>query len=152
MRRKVHLWGAVAALGMAVLACAQGPTTRFSVIQVSGEKDVARPAASVIRSDEEWKKFLGETLGHTGLLPRIDFARNTVVAIFAGEKPTGGYSVRVDSITDDSSPGQPSSGTVHYRVIAPPLDALVTQAFTYPYVIVRIEKRFDQIRFQPPIG
>jgi hypothetical protein len=137
---------------MAVLACAQAPTIRFSPIPVSGEKDVTTPATWVIRSDEEWKKFLGETLGHTGLPPQIDFARNTVVAIFAGGKPTGGYSVRVDSITDDSSPGGPSSGTVHYRVIAPPPDALVTQAFTYPYVIVRIEKRFDQIGFQPPLG
>ena len=152
MRRKVHLWGPVAALGMAVLACAQGPTTRFSVIQVSGEKDVARPAAWVIRSDEEWRKFLGETLAYSGPPPRIDFTQNTVVAIFAGEKSTGGYSVRVDRITDDSSPGQPSSGTVHYRVIAPPPDAFVTQAFTYPYVIVRIERRFEQIRFQPPLG
>ena len=152
MRRKLYLWGPIAALGMAVLACAQGPAIRFSAIQVSGEKDVARLAAWVIRSDEEWRKFLVEILGYSGSPPRIDFTRNTVVAIFAGEKPTGGYSVRVDRITDDTRPGESAGGTVHYSVTAPPQDAFVTQAFTYPYAVVRIEKRFDRIRFQPPVN
>jgi hypothetical protein len=124
---------------------------RFSVIQVKASTELAEPSAYVIRGNDEWKRFLAERLGHSGGPPAVDFRSATVVAIFGGLKPTGGYSVRVDRVTDESRAGEASRATIHYRVVAPPPDALVTQALTYPFIIVRVAKKLDSIAFQPPI-
>jgi hypothetical protein len=74
-----------------------------------------------------------------------------VVAIFGGQKPTGGYSVRVDKVSEASRADQPSRVTIHYQVIAPPADALVIQALTYPYTFIRIAKKVDTVEFRPPV-
>lgn len=123
----------------------------FSQIEVSPGKSVARPSAWVIQSDGQWRRFLREILGDSREPLAVDFQKNTVVAIFAGEKPTGGYSVRVEKVTDDSRAGKPSRGTVHYRVVGPPAGAMVAQVLTFPYVLVRIEKKLEIMEFQPPI-
>lgn len=58
------------------------------------------------------------------------------VLIAAGEKNTGGYSITVDSITEVT----PGTAYVHATLNSPGKDAMVTQALTYPYLIVRFEK------------
>ncbi|WP_341878011.1 stalk domain-containing protein [Defluviitalea saccharophila] len=58
------------------------------------------------------------------------------VLIAAGEKPTGGYSITVDSITEVT----PGTAYVHATLHAPGRDVMVTQALTYPNAIVRFHK------------
>ena len=124
---------------------------KFSTIAVTGQSRTAEPSARVIRSEEEWKSFLTGTLGFAGAAPAVDFRSETVVAIFAGQKPTGGYSVRVEKVTDESTAGQPSRATVHHQVIAPPAGAMLIQVLTYPYVVIRVSKKLDAVDFRPPI-
>ena len=141
------------------LRSAGGPETdspparslKFSTIEIEGQRDVAQPSARVIRNEDDWRKFLTETLGYSGAAPVVDFRSETVVAIFAGQKPTGGYSVRVEKVTEESRPGQSSRATVHYRVMAPPADAMLIQVLTYPYTLIRVEKKLDAVDFRPPI-
>lgn len=124
---------------------------KFSPIKVSSTRDVARQSVRVITENDQWTKFLSESLGFAGTAPGVDFRSHQVVAIFAGQKPTAGYSVQVQKVSDDSQPGQPSRGTVHYRIIAPPPDAFLAQVLTYPFVLIRVEKRFAMLEFDPPL-
>jgi len=121
-----------------------GRPLAFSVLEVSGTAGVAKPSSRVISSDGQWKSFLGAGITYTG--PSIDFSRQTVVAIFAGQRPTGGHSVVVTKVVDDGR-----GATVHYRVAPPPPDAMVTQALTFPYILIRLERKVTEVRFQPPL-
>lgn len=81
------------------------------------------PAARVIDNEADWKAFWSPTEA-----PQVDFSRSFAVAVSAGSKPTGGYSVEIDDPAE--SGGQ---CFINYRIKAPPPDAMVTQAFTQPF-------------------
>ena len=51
----------------------------------------------------------------------------------------------------EAEPGKPSRATVHYRLLGPARGAPVAQVLTYPLIVIRIEKRFDSIAFDPDI-
>jgi hypothetical protein len=51
----------------------------------------------VIRDANAWDQFWSE-LG-VGDRPAIDFNRNVVVAVAAGQRPTGGHEIAVDRVT-----------------------------------------------------
>lgn len=138
-------WGPVA--GQAQKGPPPERLVKFSVIPLQGEKAVTRPSAQVIRNDREWQRFLDDLRVAPGARPTIDFSKQIVLVIFAGEKRTGGYSVEVSRVTDDSQPGKPSKGTVHYHVLAPPAGAMVVQVITYPYVVIQVEKQLDTVTF-----
>jgi len=59
----------------------------------------------------------------------------TYILICAGEKPTGGYSMQLESITMVA----PGSIYVTAQVISPAPDMMVTQVLTYPYILIVIE-------------
>lgn len=59
----------------------------------------------------------------------------TYIQICAGEKPTGGYSIELESVTMVA----PGSIYLTAQVISPPPDMMVTQALTYPYILIEIE-------------
>lgn len=71
---------------------------------------------------------------------------DTVVAIHAGRKPTGGYSVEVRRVVKDGP-----RCVVHYAVIAPPPDAMVPQVITYPSVMVRFRAACSDVAVSPPL-
>ena len=59
---------------------------------------------------------------------QFDFDKSAIVAAFAGTKNTGGYSVGIPNSADK----------ITINLIAPPKDAMTTQALTTPYKIVLI--------------
>lgn len=65
--------------------------------------------------------------------PAIDFSKEIVVAVFLGEKPTGGYDIAIVS-------AERSDGTLLISFVEknPRPGAMVTQAFTQPFHIVRV--------------
>jgi len=109
--------------------------------------EVARPSAKTITSDVEWKKFLGEIVAEPGGAPRVDFRRQTVAVIHAGERPTGGYSVRVEKVASGPRAGQ---ARVWRRVLEPGPDAMVTQALTYPCAVLVLEGKFTAVEISSP--
>jgi len=60
-----------------------------------------------------------------------------IVAVFLGEKPTGGYKVEITAIEEDRGKGRLR---VVVRERKPPAGAMVIQALTQPYHIVRVKK------------
>lgn len=55
------------------------------------------------------------------------------LVVYAGERPTGGYSVEITEIT-----AVEGKTTVTVRETAPSKDAIVTQALTYPFDIAQL--------------
>lgn len=66
-------------------------------------------------------------------LPKVDFEKHSVVAIFMGQKPTGGYSI---SITDVSI----VANTAEITVAKTSPTGMATMALTAPYCIAILPK------------
>ncbi len=74
--------------------------------------------------------------------PIINFEQETVIALFLGEKNSGGYSIDVEQIK-----------TIHdkvnvvYKITSPKAGEMVTSVMTQPYCIVKIPKTLKEIVF-----
>ncbi len=66
-------------------------------------------------------------------LPQVDFSREMVIAVFSGEKSTGGYGIEIAEIINRSD-------ILEVRVIerTPGRGCFVTQALSRPYHIVKL--------------
>jgi hypothetical protein len=73
-------------------------------------------------------------------LPAVDFDKEMVVAVFSGEKRSGGYGIEVARIIEEVSAKRQLRVIVHET--NPPPRAITIQALTQPYHMVRI-KRLD---------
>jgi hypothetical protein len=69
-----------------------------------------------------------------------------VFAVFLGERPTGGYAVRVASV--ERIPG---GLRVTYEETRPPAGCPVTQAPTHPYAIVACERTIGDVLFRSDV-
>lgn len=91
----------------------------------------------VIKTPEEWRKVWNI---HAGIKlpvpepPEIDFNRQMIVAVFAGEYSTGGYAIKIDSIEKTET-----KILVNIAESKPKRDTITTQALTQPYQITQIE-------------
>ena len=75
-----------------------------------------------------------DALGDANIFPgEIDFDQNDLVIVAWGEKPTGGFSINIESIQL-----QGGELAVTGKASTPPADAVTTQALTYPYSAVLI--------------
>ncbi len=100
---------------------------------------------AIVTSVEEWKQLWKE---HTSPevppppAPEVDFSRFTAVAIFAGQKPTMGYSISIVDVQDG-----PQTITVTYREQAPAHGMMSAQALSAPFVIRLIPKTSLPVQF-----
>jgi len=116
----------------------------FETIEQGSYSTLSERQSIVIDNAEEWKE-LWETM-HANRqplpeLPQIDFKKEMVLAVFQGQQATGGYSIEVAKIVEDSN--------IVVGVIekTPPPGAFVTQAITSPYHLVKIAKTKKDIIF-----
>lgn len=86
----------------------------------------------VIRSQDELDKLFTE-LGQNRMT--VDFTKYNVVAVFMGQKSTGGYKITIEnvSVEDDTA-------HVLTKTTVPEPGAMVTMALTQPYSIASIPK------------
>lgn len=73
-------------------------------------------------------------------MPRIDFTRHEVLAVFDGERPTGGYAVLVSKVIDE-----PDARTVVITRLEPGEGCVTTQALTTPFQLVRVPRSDKEI-------
>ena len=67
-----------------------------------------------------------------GLIPNnVDFAGSRVIALFMGEKNTGGYAIGIESVREEK-------GKVIVKVKKSYPDGMATMAFSQPYLIAKI--------------
>ena len=83
----------------------------------------------VIRDANTWAQFWSE-LG-VGDRPSVDFNRDVVVAVAAGQRPTGGYEIAIDRVTQ-------SDGQLTVEVVerTPGPNCMTTASLTQPVDVV----------------
>jgi hypothetical protein len=139
-----------AALLFAAAACTSGGAVepapsaapQFRLIGAAGY--AAREAAGeLVARDQQtyaaaWREHVGE-----GEPPAIDFTNETAVFLFAGQRPTGGYSVSVKGVRVEGT-----TLVIDGGVQTPPPGGMSTQAITSPYAVIAVAHRdFTNVRW-----
>lgn len=91
---------------------------------------VATPLTAIVRDQITWNKLWIDTFGGDVAAPPVDFTRNMAIAVYAGQKPTGGYGVTIATVERLND-----RLVVDYRLRSPLPGQVVTQALTAPYAI-----------------
>jgi hypothetical protein len=109
----------------------------FKTVTKGTRSGVRESAQFVIRTQAQWEDLWHKHSSITknaSPAPAVDFEHEMVAAVFLGEKPTGGYAIEIvgAELIDRSL-------NILFRENAPAPGAIVTQAFTQPFHIVRIE-------------
>ena len=136
---------AIASLDDARDAPSQGrgaQATTMTVVAGGSNSGVTEPKQVVVRTAAEWNA-LWKTHAAEEPAPAIDFSKELVAAVFLGTRPTGGF--RVEII------GARLAGEeliVEYEERRPAAGAIVTQALTTPFHIVRVSQHEGPVRFE----
>jgi hypothetical protein len=107
----------------------------FSPLDVKPKRFPDTAEVRVIRTPEEWTDLTMDKP------PAVDFNKNSVVVVFAGERPTGGWSVRITRVEQSGA-----DCTVHYDVRRPPRGAMVTQVITHPYAVALVKGKCARVK------
>lgn len=100
----------------------------------------------VIYAPEQWKEVWKKT--HflrlpQPELPKIDFEKEMVIAVFMGERSSGGYDIKIIDVFKKEK-----EIVVVVEETEPPVDSLRTMALTSPYHIVTVKKSLLPVKFQ----
>ena len=102
------------------------------------------PKAFFALTADDCRRVWEQTIGGQPM-PQVDFAKEAVVILLAGSKPTGGYSVEPRGVKLEGR-----TLVIDAAVKSPPPDAIVTQAFTSPFTAIAVNtKEFDDVRWNP---
>lgn len=124
-----------------------GSGVPFFTVDQGFYSGITSELTTVVRDEEAWlalwSKHTGMMLPATTLPPAVDFSRDMVIGIFAGQKPSGGFAININSITG-SADGQIS---VDYSSAVPGAGCVVTMALTSPYQIVTLPYSDSEVVF-----
>ena len=109
----------------------------FQTIAKGTRSGVSEAGQIIVRTQAEWNALWqkhSSMESNRSQAPALDFNKEIVTGIFLGQKPTSGYDVEIISM--ERSDG---TLTVSLREKSPQPGAVLTQAFTQPFHMVRIE-------------
>ncbi len=123
----------------------QVPSTIVTVAQ-GPRSAVTQAREAVARTAAEWQA-LWKVHGGTEPATVVDLGKEMVAAVFLGTRATGGYSVEIVSARREGD-----ALVIEYAERVPGPDAIVTQALTSPFHIVRLPQHAGTVRFRrvPP--
>jgi PrcB C-terminal len=157
------VWGT--AQGAAVIACqahqapvGQAATRVASAAAGSKVKSVLREwggtssgvterSQRVVRTQAEWERLWAQVHAvqvPPPAAPKIDWSREMVLAVFMGERNSGGYRVAIRGV----KPGEKEI-VVEVEEAGPPPGAITTEALTQPYQLVVVKRSDLPVRFVP---
>jgi hypothetical protein len=122
-----------------------GSPVPFVSIGQGSVSGIVDPQEVVIQSAEEWRELWSTHAPSAPAPPPVDFARELVVGIFAGQRPTSGYQVQVVRVERGET-----MISVVYQVTGPPADAMVAQVLTQPFLLITLPRLGLPIRFSRP--
>lgn len=99
----------------------------------------------VIKTEEELQKIYTKInmIRRPGLpVPKIDWENEMVIAIFMGEKTTGGYSAKVENIIQNSD----NSLEVIVNEKAP--QGMATMVICQPFYICKVKRNDNEVTFK----
>jgi len=99
---------------------------------VSGTRSTVTTRVNYFITSSDQLDELWNMLNATSTPPKIDFSKQAVIAVFAGQQPSTGYAIKVSKVVD-------SSARLVSITIAKPGDTCMTgQAFTAPFELVAV--------------
>jgi PrcB C-terminal len=116
----------------------------FTSIARGADSGYQSASQMLINNQERWVDLWQQHTSNTEPpppIPKVDFTSYNVVAVFAGEKSSGGYSVEILAVETRNfqTKDLPSLAIiVEYR--QPNSGDFVTEAMTYPYHLIKIPK------------
>ena len=120
------------------------------IAQAVGLKGGTKPHGVILKTDAELSKFLDLPVpdAHTKIkqvlkVNEINFANHMILVIQGGECRSGGFKVAFEKLEIKGATLQ-----VLWKLQGPPADAFVTQALTYPSLILLVEKHKGEIIFK----
>ena len=124
-------------LGLAVLLL-QVPCRAGGWSVLSGSvSGVKQQRAIVVQTAADWKKLWDEhAAGKAAPMPEVDFSKESVVAVFAGERRSGGYRIAVEVLADPKT----DAVTVLYDVRKPGPGGMTISMMTQPFLFRKIAK------------
>ncbi len=107
-----------------------------------GDSQLRQPVVALINNEEQ-RTALGSAAINS---ISIDFNSESLLVVAVGEKPTGGYWVRIDSV-------QSYKNDLYFQgtANAPGEGEMVAQSLTYPWAAAVIERVEDGIVLHPEI-
>lgn len=115
----------------------------FEVLAKTQNSQVPEKDYAVLRSEQEYSGVLSNTDSANLRTIPVNFSNDILIAVFQGQKNTGGYGISIKKITDDGE-----TLTVYVQEISPGGGCMVTMALTSPYSIVKIQKTDKRITFK----
>jgi hypothetical protein len=135
---------------LAVAALLQGGGTQPPAEKTTEMKTVAKGLHSAVddgrqitaRTQDEWTK-VWRLHDFEGPAPKVDFAREMVVGVFMGSRPTGGFSVEIVGTRQEG-------GTliVQYRESTPGPGSMTAQVLTSPFHLVSVPRIDGDVKFE----
>jgi len=132
-------------LGECQKTCERGSVSEkeliFKIIETESYPYRKEAESLVIKNLRNWTE-LWNSLGHSALPPEINFDEWMILAVFQGEKSTGGYSIEINKITEKEN-------AIEISVIetSPGRGCMVTLAFTSPFQVVKVQKSDKEVVF-----
>jgi len=144
---KSHILAAFALL-VAAVACRSAPSGSdgFRTIAIGYQTGITTGTVRSARNEAEWAVLWRE---HTSreiprpAPPTIDFAKEIVICVLAGERPSGGYGIEVLDAHFDGK-----SMVLGTRETKPAPDAIVPMVLTRPYHMIATPFTNAQFRIE----
>jgi hypothetical protein len=137
MRRLVVAGLILTTLGCQAVPPAKGPKTlNFRVIHSGANARYQGSPRNItyVPFADAYQRLWAEMVGSEPA-PAVDFEREGVLFLIAGQRPTGGFKIDVRGVTFDGD-----VLLVDAAVTPPPADSMVTQALTSPFAVIAIDK------------
>lgn len=119
------------------------PIERLASLGNGGLVDSTR---QVVRTAGEWAAVWQRMHGHITpqpALPAVDFTRSLVLVAAMGTRPSGGFTIAVDSVV------RRGGGLVaHVTSTVPGASCMTTAALTQPVAAVRVDATAAEVTFQ----
>lgn len=121
----------------------------FSTIDKGFRSGIKERKFIVIKTEKEWGdlwRLQKGTFLPEQHIPRVDFEQEMVIAVFSGEKRTGGYGIEITRVEENLEKGQLK---VIFLETHPSPKSMLIQVLTQPYHIVKLKKVDTPVVFIP---
>jgi hypothetical protein len=99
--------------------------------------------------DEVWNKAHA-LVNPIPAVPVVNFSEHSVIAVFMGQKSSGGYAVTIEKVVAKVKASSPPSAPVlevYVKETVPSEDSVGTQALTQPFHIVKVGGNYSHANF-----
>jgi hypothetical protein len=129
-------------LALLVAAALQGGPPVRVTLDKGDQSNMDDARQAVARSEAEWN-LLWRQHSPDRPQPKVDFAREMVVGVFMGTRPTAGYAVEIVGTREEGG-----SLIVQYRETRPARGMVAAQVITSAYHIIALPSRPGAVTFE----